>query len=134
MIVHKICKPEPPALVLLPPAELKPFNGKCPWAKIEYSRWIEEVKSQFAVGDLVTLRSVITSPSKWIPYYYEIVGINELHYTCDWNAHLREPEAIMVNTSGNFLLHKCPSILRKLTPEEINRVRLSNPLQENPVC
>lgn len=93
--------------------------------KIEYSKWIENQKKLFAVGDLVTL-SIIKPQPNVCPWVLKITFIDEDHNQCGWDHISFQPAAFTVVTPSGVYNHRAPSTLRKLTPEEIDLALLQD--------
>ncbi len=102
-----------------------PFEVFVPWTKLQFTIWIEGIKSTHKIGDLVTLKQIPFIPNK-APFYWKITYINELFADCGFDKDVREPICLTLITEHNIVVSKCPGVLRKLTPEEIELVNLSN--------
>lgn len=93
--------------------------------KIEYSRWIEEQKRHFKVGDLVTLKIVVPQDNI-CPWLLRVSYIEEDHNQVHWDSSAMMPAAITCVTSTGVSNHKSPTTLRQLTPEEKELAKLSH--------
>lgn len=93
--------------------------------KITYSRWIEEQKKKFKVGEQVTLAMVAPVKDR-LPWLLRISYIEEDHNHVYWDVSADDPACITLTTPTGVTNHKAPSTLRHLTPEEIELVKLSN--------
>jgi len=97
-----------------------------PMDKVAYSRWIETVRQEFKVNDLVTLNHIAVVPGN-VPFHYRVAYINELFSTVSYDLDVKEYRCIACETLDKVYIDKCPAVLRKLTPEELRCVNLSNP-------
>ena len=93
--------------------------------KISYSKWIDDVKQMWDVGDLVTLKDISYTPH-CLPLYYRITYIDELCHNVPYDAKTNEPMALTCRTSTNIHVCKAPSTMRLLNKEEVELVTLSN--------
>lgn len=95
--------------------------------KMEFSKWLEKnVCSTYVKGDRLTFATTPTIPNQAPPVVYELIYINELWYNNEWDDVVKEPACLSVRSINGVVLSKCPSIMRKLTEEELNLVNLSN--------
>ena len=135
MLTYKIKHPEP---VVVQPQSTYARGAtygsrKTAWPKMVYADWVERVKKEHKVGDLITL-TINEYKQNVIPYYYEITGIGEIHYLVDFDTYFNEPMAIHCLTQHNFAVSKCPSAIRKLTPEEMQLVHLQHTPDNRALC
>jgi hypothetical protein len=93
--------------------------------KIEYSRWIEEQKKLFKVGDMVSLVMIKPQPNI-CPWLLRVSYIEEDHNHVYWDNASGTPAAISVITSTGVTNHKAPATLRHLTEEEKELAKLSH--------
>jgi hypothetical protein len=101
------------------------YKHKSDWGKLVYTNWIEEVKKEFAVGDLVCYHG--TAPkADTLPYYQTIVYIEEMHSDVTWDNYHQQPCAVTARDPALILMKRCPKGIRKLTQEEVSLVRLQN--------
>ena len=99
-----------------------------PWTKVQFIKWFEEnVKGKFNEGDLVTRieYAPYTNPNI-IPYYFEVLYVNELYSSIEYNQVCQEPSCLHVKGRSGDILKRCPSELRHLTEEELQIVYLQN--------
>ena len=124
MIVHNIRKAVVPVNNVAYPRFHEPARST--WDKITYSKWIETVKEKYKIGDYLCLDHAYVYPDGRLPFWYELVGIEEIHFTAEWDYYHREPACLTVRTESGMLLKKAPVAVRHLTEEEIVCVRLQN--------
>lgn len=105
-----------------------------PWDKITYAKWIETVKSEFAVGDLVCMRGTMVHTSKNAPFYYEIESITEIHSHVQFDTHYEEPLCLNVVTAAGFRMTRAPSSVRKLTNAELDLVYIQHKTSRHAHC
>jgi hypothetical protein len=111
----------PPALVL-PQIQ----SHRMPWEKPRFITWFEaNVRGKFKQGDFVT--RIETQPNVFqVPFYFEVMYVNELYYTIEFNQVCQEPSCIHIKGRSGEVLKRCPSELRQLTVEELQLVDLQN--------
>jgi hypothetical protein len=95
------------------------------WTKHRFSLWVESVKKEFKVGQLVTLKVAPPQPNV-LPFHFRITDINEVHHFATWDRVAFEPEAIMLQTPAGVVHKRAPSVLRHLTEEELRLVILQD--------
>ena len=105
----------------------RPLNGlvDLDWTKVQYAIWIGNVMHNFKVGDLVTLYHVPIQVDH-APFYYVISYINEYHRDVKYDIDVKQPVCLVLRSKEGILVSKCPAVLRKLTPKEVELVNLSN--------
>ena len=108
-------------------------SRKCEWPKLVYANWVEGVKKNYKVGDLVTL-TINEYKENVIPYYYEITGIGEIHYLVELDTYFNEPMAIHCLTQHDFAVSKCPAAIRPLTIEEQRLVHVQHSPHFTALC
>lgn len=101
--------------------------------KIPYVLWLNEhVYPKFPKGTKVTLATlpfVLGTPP---PIYFEVIDIQELHYSAQYDRETRQPKCIAIRQLGGRLtssipIYYPPAALRVLQPEEVEAVdRLRN--------
>ena len=129
MIVHSITKPSGflPYIAGVVHSVL-PFrsnSGRQRMDKLTYTKWIEEVKQEFDVGELVTLKLIAETPNV-LPMYYRITFIDEMCHNVPYDYSRWMPMALTCKTQQGVHICKCPDDVRHLTFEEIKLVTLSN--------
>lgn len=96
--------------------------------KTEFAHWIEALKKEIKVDDLMTLASVSYTPGKLPVPLFRVVTLQEIH----WNAPIgnvhNQPRAVMCTslTVENVVVSYEPKVLRKLNEEEMKIVNLRN--------
>ena len=100
-------------------------HGEMFMAKVDYARWIERIKVDFPVNSLRTLSSLAYVPGQVPVPLYKVIQIMEIH----WNAPLcevhKEPRCVLVVTEKYHVpVPYSPKMLRKLTTEELELVRI----------
>jgi hypothetical protein len=93
--------------------------------KIEYSRWIEEIKTKFKVGDLVTM-AICAPQANICPWTCRVTFIEEDHNHVLWDSTAHQPAAVSIITDTGVTNHRAPSTLRLLTEEEKALASLKN--------
>lgn len=133
MFKYKILKPLP----LVAPAPVRQYQPAIrgawgesvpnPWDKITYAKWVETVKSEFKVGDLICMRgTMVHSAGKSAPFYYTIESVIEIHSHAFFDTHYEEPLCLNVITAAGFRMTRAPSSVRKLTSEELDLVYIQD--------
>ena len=113
--------------VAYPKFDRSAYAPKCMWDKVQYAKWVETVKAKYKVGDYLCINHSFSYADNRVPFWYKIVDINEIHYTCDWDNYHNEPACLSVISELGIVMKKCPTGIRKLTDEEVERVHLQNP-------
>jgi len=101
------------------------YQGRQRMDKLAYTKWVEEVKQEWKVGDLATLKPVVAMPNI-LPMYYRVTFIDELCHNVPYDYSTWEPLALTCVTSHGMHMCKSPNVMRHLTEEEEALVRLSN--------
>ena len=107
------------------------FLGPMEWTKAHFTEFIEKVKKEFAVGDLVTGQHCPVLAMRPPAVYYEVRYISELYHDTKFDNAIKEPQCLtliersLLSSEGG-LFTRCPATLRKLTKEEIALVDLQN--------
>lgn len=96
-----------------------------PWTKVVYSTWIEGIKNNYKVGDLVTSVHISVMPNV-IPFHYSVTYIEELHGHVKWDDHYHQPKCLHCKTLQGNQVELCPKFVRHLTQGEIDLVNLSH--------
>ncbi len=90
--------------------------------KLRYSRWLDEVRQQWELGSVVTLRILHVNPnSTKPPPSYLIHGYEEMRHLCSWDTVSNEPKSIRLipyKTHIGAPVWVAPSMIRSLLPEE----------------
>ena len=96
---------------------------------MEYTNWIEEVKKEWKVGDLICLRSNVEMANS-CPLHYRIEGIQEIHYLAELATFYREPKAINCVIPDTVKhVSFCPKEIRKLTDKEVSLAHVRNKIR-----
>ena len=104
----------------------KPILDYVPWGKVQYTMWIEEIKKEWKVNELVTLRQFEPVENRLPPIFFVISYINEILHHSKWDEDIQQPIALVCLTSDGRYLNKCPAVLRHFTAEENALVDLQN--------
>ena len=146
MITHEITKPKTPNLYhqakdtvlrLIGNRSTSSSNSVEYMSKIEYARWIEEIKKQFPLNSMWTLSALPYVVGEIPVPTLMVVGVIEIH----WNAPIgmvhHQPRCIQL-TSQRFATQTInyePNSLRRLNEEELKLVHLRDyktPEQKTP--
>lgn len=95
------------------------------WTKVRFSIWIEDVKKRFPIDCFVTYRQTPVIDGSF-PYALRVSFIHEIMQQVKFDPDIREPIALSCQTPAGGYIDKCPSVLRKLTEEEVRLVIASN--------
>lgn len=95
-----------------------------PWTKLEYTKWIEGIKNNYKVGDLVTSIHIGVMTNT-VPFHYSITYIEELHSHVQWDDHYHQPKCLHCKTLQGNQAELAPKYVRHLTEGEIALVNLS---------
>jgi hypothetical protein len=99
---------------------------RCGWTKVEFITWFENnVRGKFKQGDLITWKHTPELPNV-VPYIFDIVYINELHYNVDMDKLTNEPCVLHCKSTSKAISYRCPAEMRLLTEKELALVNLQN--------
>lgn len=103
--------------------------GRAGWGKVEYARWVEEVKKTYKHGSLVTLKGAEIREGK-LPYViFTVEFVQEIHWDVQWDEVAQQPRCLGLKAAnGRFSvpIYYPPANVRLLTPEELELVRTGN--------
>lgn len=96
--------------------------------KLEFAKWIEELKKELKKGDFMTLATNVYVPER-IPFpLFRIADIQEIHWNAPIGSVHEEPRALYCYSvrSPTVQMQYEPKVLRKLNDEEFKLVNTSD--------
>jgi len=95
------------------------------YTKVEYTRWIEEVKQKYKKGDFIAVRSSPIIMNMAPTCVYVVEDIQELHYEAEMDIMTKTPKALYVQILGtSYPTWRCPEDFRPLAESEKPYVNL----------